>query len=48
VIKAELEQLHQMGTWMLIDKPKGAIPIKNKFVFAKKCDKEGIVIKHKA
>ena len=48
VIKAELDQLHHMGTWVLIDKPEGTIPIKNKFVFAKKHDKEGIVIKHKA
>ena len=37
-----------MGTWVLVDKPEGAVPIKNKFVFAKKRDKEGIVIKHKA
>ena len=37
-----------MGTWVLVDKPEGAVPIKNKFIFAKKRDKEGIVIKHKA
>jgi hypothetical protein len=47
-IKAELEQLHWMGTWVLVDKPEGTVPIKNKFVFVKKHNKEGIVIKYKA
>ena len=47
-IEVELDQLRRMGTWVLVDKPEGAVPIKNKFVFAKKRDKEGIVIKHKA
>jgi len=37
-----------MGTWKLVDKPHDAIPIANKFVFAKKQDKDGIVTKYKA
>ena len=47
-IKAKLDQLCRMGTWVLVDKPEGTVLIKNKFVFAKKRNKEGIVIKHKA
>ena len=37
-----------MGTWKLVDKPPDVVPIGNKFVFAKKSDKDGILIKHKA
>jgi len=37
-----------MGTWKLVDKPPGMIPIANKFVFAKKRDKEGKLLKYKA
>ena len=44
----ELEQLHRMGTWKLIKKPPGVVPIANKWVYAKKRDKEGIVTKYKA
>jgi len=47
-IQSELAQLQRMGTWKLIDKPHDAIPIANKFVFAKKRDKEGHIIKYKA
>jgi hypothetical protein len=47
-IHAELDQLHRMGTWQLIDKPRGVVPIANKFVFAKKRDKDGNVTKYKA
>ena len=47
-IHAKLNQLHRMGTWRLIDKPAGIIPIANKFVFAKKRDKEGQLLKYKA
>ena len=36
-----------MRTWKLIDKPHNAIPITNKFVFAKKHDKDGNIIKYK-
>jgi len=48
VIQTELEQLCQMGTWKLIDKPVGAVPIANKWVFTKKRNKEGILTKYKA
>ena len=35
-IETELEQLCQMGTWKLIEKPVSVVPIANKWVFAKK------------
>jgi len=35
-IQTELEQLCWMGTWKLVDKPVGMVPIANKWVFAKK------------
>jgi hypothetical protein len=35
-IKAELEQLNAMGTWKLVNRPKDAMPILNKWVSAKK------------
>jgi hypothetical protein len=47
-ITAEIDQLKKMGTWKLVDKPPGVIPIANKFVFARKTDKDGNVIKYKA
>ncbi len=47
-IQAELEQLRSMGTWVLVDKPVGAVPIANKWVFTKKRNKEGILTKYKA
>jgi len=47
-IHAELEQLERMGTWKLVDKPPGVVPIANKFIFAKKRDKEGNLLKYKA
>jgi len=47
-IHTELDQLKHMGTWKLVDKPPGVIPIANKFVFAKKRDKEGKLLKYKA
>jgi len=37
-----------MGTWKLVEKPPGVIPIANKFVFAKKRDKDGKLQKYKA
>jgi len=48
VIKAELAQLHQMETWRLVDKPPNTIPIVNKWVFAKKRNKQGRLTKYKA
>jgi hypothetical protein len=47
-IKAELAQLKKMGTWRLIKKPKHAIHITNKWVFTKKRNKAGQLIKYKA
>jgi len=35
-IHTELEQLWRMGTWKLVNKPPGTVPINNKWVFAKK------------
>jgi hypothetical protein len=37
-----------MGTWQLVDKPEGVVPIANKWVFAKKHDKSGNIIEYKA
>ncbi len=37
-----------MGTWRLVEKPKHAIPIANKWVFAKKRNKAGQLTKYKA
>ena len=37
-----------MGTWKLVEKPPDAVPITNKWVFAKKRNKEGQIVKYKA
>jgi len=47
-IHTELKQLWCMGTWKLVDKPPGAVPINNKWVFTKKQNKEGVLTKYKA
>ena len=47
-IQAELNQLQCMGTWKLVEKPPDIEPIGNKFIFAKKRDKDRTLIKHKA
>ena len=47
-IKAELKQLHEKGTWKLVSKPADAIPISNRWVFAKKYNKNGDLLKYKA
>jgi len=47
-IQSELAQLQRMGTWKLVDKPPHVTPIGNKFVFAKKRDNEGNILKYKA
>jgi hypothetical protein len=46
-VKAELGQLLETGTWALVDKPKDAIPIGNKWVFTKKYSKSGELLKYK-
>jgi hypothetical protein len=43
----ELDQLQWKGTWQLVEKLLGVAPITNKFVFAKKCDKDGNIVKYK-
>ena len=48
VIHRELEHLRDMGTWEIVDKPSDAIPIANKWVFVKKTDLMGEIVKHKA
>ena len=47
-IQAELDQLHKMGTWELVDPPHGRIPVGNKWVLTKKYDKQGNLQKFKA
>jgi len=47
-IETELNQLNRMGTWKLVEKPPSVVPIANKFVFAKKQDKNGNLQKYKA
>jgi hypothetical protein len=47
-IRAELVQHREKGTWELVDLPAGAVPLKNKWVFVLKRDKEGLIIRHKA
>ena len=47
-MQAKLNQLKQMGTWELIDKPPDAVPILNKWVFIQKRNKIGQIIKYKA
>jgi hypothetical protein len=47
-IRVELEQLERFGTWTLVECPKGAVPIPNKWVFVKKYDNEGKLVKYKA
>jgi hypothetical protein len=44
----ELNQLEKMGTWELVPKPPGVIPIPNKWTFVKKRNKEGEVVRHRA
>jgi hypothetical protein len=47
-INIELEQLRNMGTWELMDLPKGHRAIGNKWVFLQKFDKHGVLQKYKA
>jgi hypothetical protein len=47
-IKAELKQLEEFRTWTLVECPKGAIPLPNKWVFRKKYNRQGVLLKHKA
>jgi hypothetical protein len=47
-IRSKLDQLAGFGTWQLVDCPKDAIPIPNKWVFVKKYNKQGELVKYKA
>ena len=47
-MQEELGQLQKMGTWILVPPPADARPIQNKWVFCRKFNKEGIIVKHKA
>jgi hypothetical protein len=47
-INSKLEQLACMGTWQLMDKPANVLLIANKWVFIKKYNKSGDLIKYKA
>jgi hypothetical protein len=46
-VQIELAQLQEMGTWRLVDKPADAVPISNKWVFTKKYNKAGDLLKYK-
>ena len=45
---AEMEQLREMGTWKKGDLPAGREAIGCKWVFLRKRDEHGKIIKHKA
>jgi hypothetical protein len=47
-INSKLEQLTRMGTWQLTDKLANVLPIANKWVFIKKYNKAGELMKYKA
>ena len=47
-IQAKLDLLKEKGTWELVEKPPDAISIANNWVFIKKHDKEGKVIRYRA
>jgi Reverse transcriptase (RNA-dependent DNA polymerase) len=44
----QLDLLKEMGTWETVQKPPDAVPIVNKWVFVKKRNKAGEVVRHKA
>ena len=46
-VKAEIDQLYRMGTWQLVNLPKGRSPVANKWVLARKYSKEGKLEKYK-
>jgi hypothetical protein len=45
-MKIELDLLSEKGTWELVQKPPDMVPISNKWVFIKKWNKEGEVIRY--
>jgi transposase InsO family protein len=46
-VNEELDQLRKRGTWILVKPPADAIPINNKWVFTKKFNKDGDLLKYK-
>ena len=47
-IDTELGQLWEKGTWELVDQPRDAVPLNNKWVFIRKRDREGNIQRYKA
>ena len=47
-VKAELEVLDHMGTWKLVERPPDVKPVACRWVFIKKYNKEGELLKYKA
>jgi len=42
-MQEQLDLLKEMGTWKLVPKPLGIVPLSNKWTFIKKRDKESQV-----
>ena len=47
-IHSELKSIRQHGTWDIVVHPQGAKPLSTRFVFIRKFDENGLVIRHKA
>lgn len=47
-IKAEYQSLIENNTWEIVDKPKDRKLLKNKWVFTKKHNEKGDVVRYKA
>jgi Reverse transcriptase (RNA-dependent DNA polymerase) len=47
-MQEQLDLLKEMGTWEIVQKPLDAVLIANKWVFIKKQNKQGEVVRHKA
>ena len=47
-MQEQLDLLKEMGTWETVQKPPDAVPIANKWVFVKKRNKQGEVVRYKA
>lgn len=47
-IQTKLDTLEKMGTWKLADMPKDRKPVTNKWVFIRKYNKDGRLLKYKA
>ena len=46
--REEADSLHRNGTWTLVELPRGARALTGKWVFTKKRDEHGAVVRHKA